>query len=133
MVRTCSYLQTKFEVFWAYFRWTKFCKKVQVRQPQVPPTLLPLVSFPMSVPLFLKKKKPLSCPFLEVYFLAHFSKLTEHILHPVLSLGIYSSSWEKVTEMELHHLHYVQHVYTSENTSGDQVQSFIDSITCSSV
>lgn len=84
MVRACSYLQTIFEVFWASCRWTKFCKKVQVRQPQVPSTLR-----------FLPHTKPLSFSFLEVYFLAYLSTLTEHVLHPVLSLVIYSSSWEK--------------------------------------
>lgn len=110
VVRACSYLQTIFVVFWASCRWTKFCKKVQVRQPQVPPTLS-----------FLPRAKPLSFSFLQIYFLAYFSTLTEHVLHPVLSLAIYSSSWEKKehSEMELHHLHYVQCFYTSENTSSE--------------
>lgn len=44
---------------------------------------------------FLPHTKPLSFSFLEVYFLAYLSTLTEHVLHPVLSLVIYSSSWEK--------------------------------------
>lgn len=54
-------------------------------------------SYPLTLS-FLPNVNPLSSSFLEVYFFAYFSILTEHVLHPVLSLVIYSSSWEKTIQ-----------------------------------